>query len=498
MSTEHQQYSLQNQAATIADRASQRGYSIVKTYSDAARSGVTIRNRDGLKRLLEEVVAGNPGFDLILVYDVSRWGRFQDTDEAAHYEFVCRSAGVPIEYCAESFSNDCSIASSLMKALKRSMAAEYSRELSEKVRRGQDRLAKLGFWQGGHPGYGLRRMLVPSDNVRKPRLLEKGERKGLTDRVVIVPGPPSERATVQEIFTLFAEKGLNMQQISEELNRRHFQFTTGHFWTKHHVQKIIKNPIYMGTQVYGRRKIYLSGPTILQPKSTWTAKIDCLEPIVSRELFNLAQQRLTNYTKNKPNEQICEELRKLWRQKGRLSREIIEGSSSVISVSTLEKRFGGLLPVYKLIGFDPCTRYYDCELLAQLKRIRLEFYAKLCAELPLYFEARERGGNWAPRLRYIPLNLDISVLIARHHWTVTRKSRWAASPNWREEELLTILLRLRADNEKIYDVRVFKKFFHVSTIEIRPNDHRLKIGLRVATLADLPRAIEGANVGLRA
>ena len=161
MSTEHQKYSLQNQAATIADRATQRGYSVVMTYSDAAKSGVTIRKRDGLKRLIEDVVTGDPGFSIILVYDVSRWGRFQDTDEAAHYEFLCRASGVQVEYCAESFSNDGSIASSLMKALKRSMAAEYSRELSEKVRRGQACLAGMGFWQGGQPGYGLRRMLLP-------------------------------------------------------------------------------------------------------------------------------------------------------------------------------------------------------------------------------------------------------------------------------------------------------------------------------------------------
>ena len=37
----------------------------------------------------------------ILVYYVSRWGSFQDTDESAHYEFACKSAGVPVHYCAE-------------------------------------------------------------------------------------------------------------------------------------------------------------------------------------------------------------------------------------------------------------------------------------------------------------------------------------------------------------------------------------------------------------
>jgi DNA invertase Pin-like site-specific DNA recombinase len=495
MSTEHQQYSLENQSAIITERASLKGYSIVKTYTDAAKSGVTIRNRKGLMRLLEDVVAGCSGFELILVYDVSRWGRFQDTDEAAHYEFLCRAAGVQIEYCAEPFTNDCSIASSLMKALKRTMAAEYSRELSEKVRKGQGRLAQMGFWQGGQPGYGLRRMLLPSDHIRKPRLLVEGERKGLKDRVVIVQGPSKETTIIREIFSSFVEKNLNMQKISVDLNRKRVEFSSGNAWNKHHVGRILKNPLYIGTQVYGRRKIYLSGPTRRQPSSEWTVTPDCLEPIVSLTLFSRAQRKIADYTKNKSDEQILEEIRKLWITKGRLSREIIAASPSVVSVSTLEKRFGGLLPVYKLIGFDPRTRYYDCELLARLKQARIEFSRVLCDELPQHFEVRERGGNWAPRLRYRPLDIDISVLIARHHRTVTKKSRWTASPNWREQELLTILLRLRPDNKTIYDIHIFKQFFPVSNINIRKNDERLKAGLRVLRMVDLAAAIEAALLG---
>ena len=87
----------------------------------------------------------------ILVYDVSRWGRFQDTDEPAHYEFLCKSAGVPIHYCAETFANDGTFAGLIMKTLKRTMAGEYSRELGVRILAGQKRLADLGFKQGGRP-----------------------------------------------------------------------------------------------------------------------------------------------------------------------------------------------------------------------------------------------------------------------------------------------------------------------------------------------------------
>ena len=94
MSTEHQQYSLENQSAAIQKYAESHGFEIVQTYSDAAKSGVALKRRTGLRQLLQDVVAGTASYRAILVYDVSRWGRFQDTDESAHYEFVCKSAGV--------------------------------------------------------------------------------------------------------------------------------------------------------------------------------------------------------------------------------------------------------------------------------------------------------------------------------------------------------------------------------------------------------------------
>ena len=46
--------------------------------------------RNGLKQFIDDVEAGNPDFEVILVYDISRWGRFQDADESAYYEHICQ------------------------------------------------------------------------------------------------------------------------------------------------------------------------------------------------------------------------------------------------------------------------------------------------------------------------------------------------------------------------------------------------------------------------
>ena len=82
MSTEHQQYSLENQSVAIQKYADCHDFEIVRTYTDTARTGVILKHRAGLQQLLQDVVRGSCEFRAILVYDVSRWGRFQDTDEA--------------------------------------------------------------------------------------------------------------------------------------------------------------------------------------------------------------------------------------------------------------------------------------------------------------------------------------------------------------------------------------------------------------------------------
>ena len=103
MSTEHQQYSMDNQAEAIRRYAEGHGFAVVKIYADPGKSGLMLKQRTGLNQLLQDVVGGTRDYMEILVYDVSRWGRCQDADEAAHYEFLCKRAGIHVHYCAESF-----------------------------------------------------------------------------------------------------------------------------------------------------------------------------------------------------------------------------------------------------------------------------------------------------------------------------------------------------------------------------------------------------------
>ena len=97
MSTEPQRYSTENQAEAIQRYAEERGYKIIQTYSDAGKSGLSIQGRAGLSQLIYDIEAGETDFKTVLVYDVSRWGRFQDADESAYYEYICKRAGISVE-----------------------------------------------------------------------------------------------------------------------------------------------------------------------------------------------------------------------------------------------------------------------------------------------------------------------------------------------------------------------------------------------------------------
>jgi len=160
--TKHQQYSTDNQSDKIRDYASKRGIEIVKTYTDEGKSGLSIFGRAGLKKLLDDVESGWADFNLILVYDISRWGRFQNADEGAYYEDVCRRAGIQVTYCAEQFENDCSSVSTIVRAIKRAMAGESRRELSVMIDQAPDMPSSSAY----RTRLGSRALALPKDTNR--------------------------------------------------------------------------------------------------------------------------------------------------------------------------------------------------------------------------------------------------------------------------------------------------------------------------------------------
>jgi DNA invertase Pin-like site-specific DNA recombinase len=468
-STEHQQYSLENQSAANEEYAESHDFRVVLTYFDA-KTGLVFKQRAGLRQMLQDVVAESPLYKAILVYDVSRWGRFQDTDESAHYEFLCKSAGVPVHYCAEQFENDGSPISTIVKSIKRAMAGEFSRELGVKVFAGQKRLARLGFRQGGEAGYGLRRMLVSAGGIRKQEL-GTGERKSLTtDRVILVLGPAEEVKVVKDIYRMLVSEKLSSTGIARELNRQHIPHI-GVFgdseWSIHRVNAVLTTPKYTGCHVYGRTSVRLSTPRVRVPRSEWVLTPGAFEPLVDSSVFSEAQRILRERTFNKTDEELLNALRTLLASKGRLSRRVISDSVEVPSPSTYQFRFGSLRRAYELIGYGYPEDFGPPDLRRRTEALRDELIARIAAMFPdeVSIVRPNGGGRWRSRLR-LKSGLMVSVRIAR---PVQRKRivSWRIDPARHECQFVTLLARLDKEHSSFLDFHVFPTIdrsdrFHIS------------------------------------
>jgi len=357
MSTDHQRYSIQNQGAAIAQYAAAHDLTIVRTYADEGKSGLSLDGRGALKQLLEDVQNGRADFNTILVYDVSRWGRFQDSDESAYTEYLCKQAGITVRYCAEQFENDGSLSSAIIKSMKRAMAGEYSRELSVKVFTGQCRLVGLGFHLGGPPGYGLRRMLVDEHGVPKCELKD-GQRKNLqTDHVVLVPGPPLEVKTVIEIFRLFAIEGLREKKIAAILNKRGVLTHQGRPWLRCHINKILVSEKYIGTAVFNRTSAKFGRRRTRNDPDQWVRRENAFPAIVPPDLFWAAQNLIAQRRDKYSDQGLIKELESIISKNGNLSRSDIKEFENSPCANTYRYRFGSILKAYDLAGYKPSRNF---------------------------------------------------------------------------------------------------------------------------------------------
>lgn len=372
MSTENQNFSTENQAEANANYANLHGLRLVRAYADEGKSGLQLKGRVALARLPGDVRSPERDFDHILVYDVSRWGRFQDVDESAYYEFICREAGVLVHYCAETFLNDGTPLTAIVKTLKRIMAAEFSRELSARVFCGQCHVVRKGYYAGGGiPFIGLRRLLV--DEHGQPKvILEKYQSKAFRkDRITLVKGPADEVALVRRIFDLFVVKRKSEYSIAKVLNADPSVKKFGRKWRPQSVNHILINEKYIGNNVFNHVSQKLRSKSVKNPPEMWIRADNSFEPIVSKEVFQKAQKIVSERRRRKSDENVVAELRALFLKMGRLNPKIIREAKLTLGIDGYQKRFGGMYNAYRLAGYEPEIRpsYTDEFLLNHLRGI---------------------------------------------------------------------------------------------------------------------------------
>ena len=459
MSTEHQQYSTENQADAIRQYADRHGFEIVRTFADDGRSGLQLKGRDALQRLIADVESGAADFGTILVYDVSRWGRFQDADESAHYEYLCRRAGLQVRYCAEPFENDGSPLSTIVKSVKRMMAGEYSRELSAKVFAGQCRLIEHGYRQGGAAGYGLRRRLIDQAGSSKGELV-RGEHKSIqTDRVVLVPGPADEVATVGWIYRSFVEARLTENEIAVALNDRGILTDLGRPWTRGTVHHVLINPKYVGDNVWNRVSFKLKKARVRNGPELWVRAQGAFEALVERDLFEAAASIIAERSRRLTDENMLGTLRSLFESHGRLSGLIIDETEGPSS-SAYRHRFGSLLRADSLVGYLPRRDYRHIEINRSLRQLHPEMMVAIVADLEAVGATVDRD----PETDLLEINgeFSLSVVIARCKQTPAGALRWRLRFDTGLNPDITVAVRMDPGNREPLDFYLFPRIDRAS------------------------------------
>lgn len=453
MSTDHQKYSLDNQSGYIREYAKKHNITIIRSYSDAGKSGLNLSGKPGLKALIDDVLEHRIAISSILVYDVSRFGRFQDTDEAGHYSHLLKLSGVKIIYCAEHFSEAQPEMFTLGLALSRHGAASFSRNQSEKVFLGQVNLIKKGYHQGGMAGYGLRRLLIDENHNPKGEL-EHGQRKSIqTDRVILTPGPREEINIVNRIFDMFNDECKPELVIASELNRLQVLAENGSCWSRAKVHQILTSEKYIGDSVYNKRSFKLKQQHVINPENEWVRYNGAYTPIVAVEKFNRANEIIRARTARLSEDELLDKLRALLRKKGRLSGIIIDEEELLPSSSIYRSRFGSLLRVYQLIGYTPATDY------TWLKTRQLvnEFNDRSTQQI---IDNISNEGGWisdtpAPGILHINDEFTLAIQSARCQRISPKRLRWKIKFRTIFSPDISIAVRMDSLNQSAVDYYIF-------------------------------------------
>jgi len=326
--------------------AKKHNIEVIGVYEDRGKSGLNAEGRPGFQALMKRVVEDN-SFSVILVYDVSRWGRFPDTDLAAYYEAVCRRHGKKVIY-TESDKFDLSEEDMLLKKLdihlKRHQAADYSKVLSKKTKAGAMKVAQQGYRPGGSPPYGMQRVML-NEQKQRDRVLEPGQRKGLQNgRTILEPGDPVMRAVVHEIFELFVEQDYSEKQIAGYLNSKGIPSPGGVLWSSATIHRILTDEQYAGAVVYNKTSgIFGEKSKFKQnPRDQWIVTPGSYEIIIDPELFGKAREKILARRRQFSAEEIQRILKSVFEKYGLLTVPLIRIEELALTQRHIREKFGSI------------------------------------------------------------------------------------------------------------------------------------------------------------
>jgi len=358
---DRQENSVEIQREQVHAFADENSIEIIKEFADRGISGLSTEGRDGFNEMLDDYVVGNKAdFQYVLVLDVSRWGRFQDTDLSSYYSGLCAKNGKRVIYTSIGFPKDDGLLHGLHMSIERYRAASYSKELSGKVWKGCAKIASGGYWAGGMPPYGMSRLLL--DEQRNPlRVLRSGEHKAIhNQRVTLVPGDKDQVETIQRIFSAVADDDKRQDEIARMLNDERIQAPGGGYWNRSSVTAILRNEIYAGTMIWNKTSQKMKSPTHRNPPDEWVRRDDAFEAVVPRHLFQLVQEildaREEEFARRYLDEEMLRQFALIHDRYGVVNGKLLAASENTVSPATYVKHFGSMEQAYQAMFKDVIER----------------------------------------------------------------------------------------------------------------------------------------------
>ncbi|MFO0915214.1 MAG: recombinase family protein [Pirellulales bacterium] len=336
---DRQENSIPIQRDQVREWAEKNGVEIIQEFSDAGKSGLTSEGRPAFNELMDWVKQ-RKDFSYILCLDVSRWGRFQDIDLSAQFSAECKKHGKQVIYTTIGKPREDDPLYPVYVQFERFRAAQYSRELSDKVWRGCVKIVEQGYWAGGSPAYGLHRLLL--DEKREPlHPLEPGQRKGIQNqRVTLIGGDPAQVAVIQRIFHEFVDLGYSEYKIAERLNADGIPSPGGRRWGAGGVLGRLRNESYIGTLTYNKTSQKLKTPRHDNPPEKWIRTPEAFDGIISFEQFTRAQEVLEERRRRYDPDQLLSQLSTLYKQYGMHRPSLLRLEEDGPKAGTYSRQFG--------------------------------------------------------------------------------------------------------------------------------------------------------------
>ena len=217
------------------------------------------------------------------------------------------------------------------------------------------KIAQQGYWAGGKPRYGLRRLLL--NEARQPvQILQTGERKSIQNqRVTLAPGDEREVAVVRRLFHEFTEDGRHEHAIAERLNRDGILSPGGSTWDAAKVRDILMDERYAGTMIYNRTTQKLKTPSRPNPKDQWIRTPESFEPMIDPKVFAKAQAIFAERARFHTPAYMLEKLETLFQLHGVVRPSLVRSATDMPSPSTYLKHFGSMDAAFQQLFHEART-----------------------------------------------------------------------------------------------------------------------------------------------